>query len=183
MIKIGNRVQYPMLLFIGISFINFSCYWEEKHNNESAYTEIIDNEMWNPRIIFTRTDKKMVEAKADKLYKQKDESAILVGNVEIDFYNNMGNHMSILYAESARINERNNNLSAEGNVYIVSDSGYTLTTNKIDWDNNYKMIVAKDSVMFTNTKGDTLYGIGFESDSDLEEWKIFNIFGIGRPGL
>lgn len=183
MIKIGNRVQYPILLLLGISFTNISCYLEETKQNKSTNTEIIDNEIWNPRIILTRTDKKMVEAQSEKLYKQENQSALLVGNVEIDFYNNMGKHMSILYADSARINERNNNLSAQGNVYVVSDSGYTLTTNKIDWDNSYKMIVAKDSVMFTTSEGDTLYGIGFESDSDLEEWKIFNIFGIGRPGL
>ena len=56
-------------------------------------------------------------------------------------------------------------------------------TNKIDWDNSYKMIVAKDSVMFTTSEGDTLYGIGFESDSDLEEWKIFKLFGIARDGI
>lgn len=183
MIKTGNSIQYLMLLLLGVSFTNISCYSEEKQQNESVYAEVVDNEIWNPRIILTRTDKKMVEAESDKLYKQKDESAILVGNVEIDFYNNMGKHMSILYADSARINEKNNNLSAQGNVYVVSDSGYTLTTSKIDWDNNYKMIIAKDSVMFTTSEGDTLYGIGFESDSDLEEWKIFNIFGIGRPGL
>ena len=183
MIKTGNSMQCLMLLALGVSFTNISCYSEKKQHNKSAYVEVVDNEIWNPRIILTRADKKMVEAESDKLYKQKDESAILVGNVEIDFYNNMGNHMSILYADSARINERNNNLSAQGNVYVVSDSGYTLTTNKIDWDNNYKMIIAKDSVMFTTLEGDTLYGIGFESDSDLEEWKIFNIFGIGRPGL
>ena len=139
--------------------------------------------MWNPYIILTNKEKKMVEAKSSKLYKQKDKSALLVGKVEIDFYNDSGNHMSILYADSARINERNSNLSAQGNVYVVSDSGYTLRTNKIDWDNSYKMIIAKDSVMFTTNEGDTLYGIGFESDSDLEEWKIFSIFGIGRPGF
>ena len=62
---------------------------------------------------------------------------------------------------------------ANGNVYVVSDSGYTLTTNEILWDNRYKMIVAEDSVMFTTTKGDTLYGVGFESDMDLEQWRIF----------
>ena len=42
------------------------------------------------------------------------------------------------------------------------------------------MIVAEDSVMFTHPEGDTLYGIGFESDIDLERFKIFKPFGIIR---
>ena len=69
-------------------------------------------------------------------------------------------------------NEISNNLKANGNVYVVSDSGYTLLTSEILWDNRYKMIVAEDSVMFTTTEGDTLYGVGFESDMDLTKWKI-----------
>ena len=183
MIKIVKGLQFPTLLLLGISFTNISCYSEEVIQNKNSSAEIIENEIWKPLIILTRKDKKMVKAQSDKLYKKRDKSALLVGNVEIDFYDNMGRHMSILHADSAMINETNNDLSALGNVYVVSDSGYTLTTEKLDWDNSYKLIVAKDSVMFTTSGGDTLYGVGFESDSDLEEWKIFNPFGIGRPGL
>ena len=101
----------------------------------------------------------------------------------IDFFNDKGKHLSILYSDSARINEHSNDLMASGNVNVVSDSGYTLITQKIVWDNSYKMIVAEDSVMFTTTEGDTLYGVGFESDSDLEEWRIFRPFGITRKGI
>jgi hypothetical protein len=91
--------------------------------------------------------------------------------------------MSILYSDSARINEQSNNLYANGNVFVVSDSGYTLTTSEILWDNRYRMIIAEDSVMFTTTDGDTLYGVGFESDMDLESWKISRPFGIVRDGI
>ena len=103
--------------------------------------------------------------------------------MEIDFYNDQGEHISILYADSARINERTNDLNANGNVYVVSDSGYTLTTRQITWDQSYKMIVSEDSVMFTTSYGDTLHGVGFESDSDLEEWRIFKPVGISPESL
>ena len=102
---------------------------------------------------------------------------------EIDFYNDTGDHISMLFADSARINEQNNDLKANGNVYVVSDSGYTLTTHEIIWDNSYRMIIAEDSVMFTTSAGDTLYGVGFESDSDLEEWRIYKPVGIARDGI
>ena len=145
--------------------------------------EIMENEIWNPDIILTRKENKVVKAKSDKLYKGKDDWARLIGNVEVDFFNEEGQHISKLYSDSAKINQINNNLKASGNVSVISDSGYTLLTHSIIWDNNYQMILAKDSVMFTTSEGDTLNGIGFESDSDLEEWRIYKPFGVTREGI
>ena len=171
---------------ITIVFIIFplciSCSKMESSNNNSS-EELKETEIWNPVIILTRKEAKLVEAKSEKLYKNTNEMALLVGNVVVDFYNDEGDHISILYSDSARIDEQNNNLNANGNVYVISDSGYTLTTSELLWDNRYEMIVAEDSVMFTHPEGDTLYGIGFESDSDLERFKIFRPFGIIREGI
>ena len=163
--------------------LSLACHPIAEKEVASSSEEIMENEIWNPRIILTRKEKNLVKAKADKLYKQQDEAALLVGNVEIDFFNDQGDHISILYADSARINEKNYDLNANGNVYVISDSGYTLTTLKIIWDNSYKMIMVEDSVMFTTSDGDTLYGVGFESDSDLEEWRIFKPIGIAREDI
>ena len=171
---------------ITIFFIIFplciSCSNIESSNNNSS-EELKENEIWNPVIILTREETKLVKAQSEKLYKNINEMALLVGNVVVDFYNDEGNHISILYSDSARIDEQNNNLHANGNVYVVSDSGYTLTARKLLWDNRYEMIVAEDSVMFTHPAGDTLYGVGFESDIDLERFKIFRPFGIIREGI
>ena len=40
------------------------------------------------------------------------------------------------------------------------------------------LLCTEDSVMITTLEKDTLYGIGFESDSDLENWKILNPSGV-----
>ena len=183
MMKKVMGMKYSLVLLLGLSFIGFSCQSIADKEDESVSKEMIENEIWNPIIILSRKENKMIQAKSTKLYKQKNESALLIGNVEIDFFNDSGAHISILYADSARINEHSNDLNASGNVYVVSDSGYTLSTSKIVWDNSYKMIVAKDSVMFTTYEGDTLYGVGFESDSDLEEWRIYKPIGISRKGI
>ena len=171
-----------ILIFFMIVPLCISCRKIESSNNNSS-EELKENEIWNPVIILTREETKLVKAKSEKLYKNTNEMALLVGNVVVDFYNDEGDRISILYSDSARIDEQNNNLYANGNVYVVSDSGYTLTTNRILWDNPYEMIVAEDSVMFTHIEGDTLYGIGFEADIDLERFKIFRPFGIIREGI
>mgnify|MGYP005636629709 CR=1 FL=1 len=178
-------MQQIMKLVINLIMVSLfiSCAGKADSKNDGFSEELIENEIWNPVIILTREETKLVKAKSKKLYKNSNEMALLVGNVVVDFYNDEGEHISILYSDSARIDEQNNNLYANSNVYVVSDSGYTLTTNRILWDNRYEMIVAKDSVMFTHTAGDTLYGVGFESDIDLEQFKIYRPFGIIREGI
>ena len=178
-------MKYPTisLLTFSLVFICISCHSTTDTESKNSSEETMENEIWDPVIILTRKENKMIIAKSQKLYKQKNESALLIGNVKVDFFDDAGKHISILYSDSARINEHSNDLNANSNVYVVSDRGYTLTTSKIVWDNSYKMIVAEDSVMFTTSEGDTLYGIGFESDSDLEEWRIFKPFGITREGI
>ena len=176
-------IKYERLLFFSLIFFILSCSSDLESKRNSKFIDAIsDNEMLEPYIVLTRRENKLIEARSKKLY-NKDESALMVGEVVVDFYNEEGLHISKLFADSARINEKNHDLKATGNVYIISDSGYTLSTSNIIWDDSYRMILAQDSVMFTTIHGDTLYGLGFESDSDLEEWKIFKPIGVTREGL
>ena len=173
---------FPLYLMVSLLSC-FSCHSLSETNTNKSSIKVMDNEMWNPLIILTQKEKKIVKARSEKLYKNNNDLALLVGDVEVDFYNEEGSRISMLYADSARINERTNDLNAIGNVFVVSDSGYTLSTNQLSWNNGYKMIMSEDSVTFTTSEGDTLHGVGFESDSDLEEWRIFKPFGITRKGI
>ena len=144
-------------------------------SNTSMFNE---NEIENPEIIISRENTRIVKAVSKHLMKNGNEDALLTGNVKADFYNDLGEHVSILYSDSAKINQRTNNLRATGNVHVESDSGFTLYANSILWDNQYKIIESKDSVMFTTIEGDTMYGVGFESDMDLTKWKIYKPNGV-----
>ena len=86
----------------------FSCSRVEI-NDDNFSKELNENEIWNPVIILSREETKIIRAKAEKLYKNTNAMALLVGNVAVDFYNEKGNHISILYSDSALINEQNNN--------------------------------------------------------------------------
>ena len=177
------RRTIRMIVWLILASLFIACSNRGESDNSDSTEELIENEIWNPLIILSREESRVVAAKAEKLYQNSNELALLVGNVEVDFFSEEGNHISILYSDSAQINEQSNNLHANGNVFVVSDSGYTLTTSKILWDNRYRMIIAEDSVMFTTTEGDTMYGVGFESDMDLDQWRIFRIYGVTREGI
>jgi len=165
-----------MIFFVLIFLMGCAETGEEvARRNTSMFNE---NEIENPEIIISRENTRIVKAVSKHLMKNGNEDALLTGNVKADFYNDLGEHVSILYSDSAKINQRTNNLRATGNVHVESDSGFTLYANSILWDNQYKIIESKDSVMFTTTEGDTMYGVGFVSDMDLTKWKIYKPNGV-----
>ena len=137
-----------------------------------------DNEISNPKIKIFQEHNKVIYATANRLLKNEGKDAILVGDVISKFFNDSGIHISTLYSDSAIVESFSNNLRAFGNVKVVSDSGYTLFSDKIYWNNQYKLVTSDDSVMFTNSYRDTMYGVGFESDMDLTRSKIFKPFGV-----
>ena len=69
-------------------------------------------------------------------------------------------------------------MKASGNVVAVSDSGITLYTNTLTWSSREEKLRTKDNIMITTEKADSLYGVGFESDSDLKNWRILNPCGV-----
>ena len=165
-----------MIFFVLIFLMGCTETGEEvARRNTSMFNQ---NEIENPEIIISRENTRIVKAVSKHLMKNGNEDALLTGNVKADFYNDLGEHVSILYSDSAKINQRTNNLLATGNVHVESDSGFSLYSNSILWDNQYKIIESKDSVMFTTTEGDTMYGVGFESDMDLTKWKIYKPTGV-----
>jgi len=150
--------------------------------NENHYEELVDHpdhESWDVRITITNAGIKRAYIEADYLEQYNDKHFIsLEKNVKIDFYDADEKRISNLSADKAEINERTNFLRAINNIIVESDSGVTLFTDTLSWDNARELIFTKDSVMITTETNDTLYGIGFESDVNMERWKILKPRGV-----
>ena len=167
-----------MIWFL-ISLFFFSCSSPDFSNLDiEGVNDFDNNEISNPRIIITRENVPLVKATSKKLIKNEKANAILRWSVVANFFNEEGIQISQLTSDSAHIDHRTNNLHAYGNVKVVSDDSVKLFSHSILWDNHYKLITSHDSVMFTSSSNDTMYGIGFESDMDLTEWKIKKPRGI-----
>ena len=150
--------------------------------NENNYEELVDSpdqESWDVRITITNAGVKRTFIKADYLEQYNDKrSIVLEKNVNIDFYDIEERHISNLSADKVEINERTDFLRAIDNIIVESDSGVTLFTDTLSWDNEQELIFTDDSVMITTETNDTLYGIGFESDINMERWKILKPRGV-----
>ncbi len=142
-----------------------------------------DQESWGVEITLTDEGIKRAVVVADHLEKYNERQFIMLeNNVVVDFYDNTESHTSRLTAERAEIEEQSNFMRAMGQVVVVSDSGVTLYTDTLAWDNELELIYTDDSVMVTTELQDTLYGVGFESDVRLEYWKITQPSGVTDRG-
>lgn len=138
-----------------------------------------DQESWEVSIILT--DQGMIRAKIRSGHLEKyneKEFIMLDSSVTVDFFDSDEKHTSILTSNKAEVDQSSNDMKAIGNVVAVSDSGISLYSNTLVWDSKNEKLRTKDKIMITTLEKDTLYGIGFESDSDLENWKIINPSGV-----
>ena len=143
-----------------------------------------DQESWESTVTISREGQLVAKASSLRMVQyDRQNLAHLFGEVEVDFYNSDGEHVSRMKADSADINMLTNNMDAFGDVVIHSDSGLVLHTQVLNWSNEYDMISTPESVMFATPELDTSHGIGFESDVDLTHWKIFRPSGVTNRGL
>ena len=169
--------QFSLLLI----FLLFNCS-SPVNNTEQNITNDIekpDQRSWNVDISISHLGKLQANIRADYLEQYSEKSSIfLENNVHIDFYNNDEKLITSVFADKARINEKINFLQATDNIIVQSDSGVTLFTDTLTWDNEREVIFTEDSVMITTEANDTLYGIGFQSDINMEQWKILKPRGV-----
>ncbi|NQV29394.1 MAG: LPS export ABC transporter periplasmic protein LptC [Candidatus Marinimicrobia bacterium] len=139
---------------------------------------IPSQESWNPIIRINSVGKENVQARAAYSAQYDDPKEILfIGKVRLDFFDLDGNHSSVMTADTGRIDDARHLFTARGNVFVESDSGMTLSTNIMYWHEEREIIYTDQPIVFT-TKTDTLYGIGFESDANLQNWTITRPTGV-----
>ena len=165
-------------IYIVVLILIISCSKQSTENLPSR-EGLPDQESWSVNIILT--DQGLIRAKirAGHLEKYNEREFILLdSNVTVDFFDKDEQHTSILKSNKAEVNQSSNDMKAVGNVVAVSDSGISLFSETLFWDSKNEKLRTKDEIMITTLDQDTLYGIGFESDSDLENWKIINPSGV-----
>ena len=157
----------------------FACQSNELQRSGETRQGRPDAESWDAIITLTNKGAKRGIIRSGHLEKYNDKEFILLDqNVDADFFNEEEVFTTNLKSLVAEIDEEEDFLVAIGNVVVVTDSGVTLFTDTLSWDNQKEKVFTSDSVIFITEKKDTLYGIGFESDIELNNWKILQPTGV-----
>ena len=160
-------------------FFIFGCQVSELERSGKSRQGLPDAESWNATITLTNKGAKRAVIRAGHLEKYNERQYILLDEeVDADFFNENEIYTTNLKSKIAEVDEEEDFLIAIGNVIVVSDSGVTLFTDTLSWDNVREKVYTDDKVIFITEEQDTLYGIGFESDVELDNWKILKPTGV-----
>jgi len=143
----------------------------------------LQQEGWNSVILISSSGR--LQARVQYAHMVQHENSRLIhfdGGVGVDFYGENGRHSSRLDSEKGLYDEESQDVTGMGRVVVVSDTGITLQTERLRWIQKKEKIVSDTHVIFVQ-EGDTLYGVGFESDSDLKNWELKTPSGIRRQGI
>ncbi len=134
--------------------------------------ELPQQELHDAQITFYEEDRLNAVLQAGRIRKfERTAMVLLDSGVIMDFYNEQGQHTTRLWADSGRTDEVRREMEAMGHVVAKSDSGQTLETSRLRWDNRSRQVRSDVNVKLS-TPSDTIYGIGFLADEHLRNWKI-----------
>ena len=172
------------MLFPIILAVLFSSCTKQSVENTNSREGLPDQESWGVNIILSDQGIMRAEIESGHLEKYNEKEFILLNNnVKVDFFDANENHTSVLTSRQAEDDQKSNDMKAFGNVVVVSDSGITLYSETLSWKSKDEKLQTKEQIMITTLDNDTLYGIGFESDSDLKNWRIIEPSGVTERKL
>ena len=165
--------------FLLIIFVSPSCSTSNSKGTGEKRDGRPDQESWGVTISMTDAGLQRALVQAGHLEKFNDRLYILLDQkVEVDFFDLEEKHTSRLTSQLAEVDEKSDFMRAIQNVVVKSDSGVTLYTDTLSWDLSLEMIYTDSQVRITTEKQDTLYGVGFESDVQMNHWKILHPSGV-----
>jgi LPS export ABC transporter protein LptC len=175
---------FKKILCCSVVLLCLGCRSQDQQTVTPPNYEGPDQEGWNSRITVTsngRTSAIVQYSHMEKYSKRRETK--FDGGIVVDFFNTAGQHTSNLVSERGVLYEESNDVEALGNVVVVSDSGMTVRTQRLRWDNTRQKIVSNDFVTITTAENDTLYGKGFQSDQNLKQWSIGKPSGVSQKKI
>ncbi len=172
------NMRATAIIFILFSVVMLFCHCGRQEPSSAKAPTLVDEafpdqEGWNSSVTSTKNGKLEAVVEYGHMMRYAKKNRILFDQgVRVDFFDVDGRKRSQLTADSGELNEVSNDIMAIGNVRVVSDTGITLFSEKLAYNQKTEKIYSDVEVMLITQKGDTLYGLGFESDKQLHVWRI-----------
>jgi LPS export ABC transporter protein LptC len=173
-----RKFIFSSFIFVLI-ILSISC--EEKLRPSVTSTgsgkNLPSQESWNARIVFSDSGRISAILRAGHIAIYEDRRyTVLDSNITVDFYDEHGAHSSVLTAKRGRVNDVTHDFEAYENVVVVSDSGGTLKTEELFWD-NARALIHTDKFVDIVSPTEHIQGEGLESDQNLKHYTIKKVTG------
>ncbi|MBN1480617.1 LPS export ABC transporter periplasmic protein LptC [candidate division KSB1 bacterium] len=182
--KYKKYKKYVWLLFFTVIVVQCSRD-ESTVMDKTESKRFPDQEIWDFEAKTTTNGKLEALIQAGHMQRFSKESLMLFHDgVHVDFYDDQGEHASVLTADKGEYDMETENVKASGNVVVVSDSGITLYTEELFYNRESDRIVSNTHVKVETDEGHILHGVGFESDAQMEFWEIRQPYdGVAPKGV
>ena len=140
-----------------------------------------------PQMLFTDTtlldsyDKGVLNWRLKTAYLERwaDKEVVTVRPVFVDIYDSVGERVAFLRADSGSLDMKFTYVYAYGHVYALTPKGASVRADSLLWNKKDNLVKTASYVRVVSEDGDVLQGVGFESDAQLDNWKILsNVTGI-----
>ena len=142
--------------------------------------DIPTQESWNATITFTDSGRVTGILHAGHIAMFADKRfTLLDSSITVDFFDRNEKHTSVLTAKYGRVNDVTHDFEARDDVVVRSDSGTTLRTEELFW-NNATQKVTTPVFVDIQSPNEHIQGQGFESDQSLNHYTIFKVTGQAK---
>jgi LPS export ABC transporter protein LptC len=137
-------------------------------------------ESWNSTITFTDSGRVTAILRAGHISMFPERrTTLLDSGITVDFFDEHGSHTSVLSSRQGIVDDRTHDFEAHEHVVVVSDSGTTLRTESLFWDNTHRKVHTPAFVDIVSPE-EHIQGQGFESDQGLKRYTIFRVTGEAK---
>lgn len=171
-----NTKGFIIFAIISVSVLS-SCDDKFKPTQTNINTEDAPSqESWNSTVVFSDSGytKAILKAGHISVYSGKGYTLIDSGAV-VDFYKDRVK-VSTLEGRKGKIDDRTKDIEIYDSVVVVNNEGSELKTQKLLWTNKTQK-VSSDQFVSIKTPSEIIEGVGFESDQNLKNYKIYKVSG------
>jgi len=165
-------------------FVVASCTEQQQTPPETEMVKMPDQEGWDSTIRATKKGRLEAIVRYGHMKRYNDQKRIFFDQgITVDFYGHNESLESTLRARKGELDEKSNDVQASGNVVVESDTGITLFTEELFYDQQAQLIISNREVAIITADQDTLYGQGLRSNPQLTEYTLFRLHGKAHRGV
>ena len=165
-----------LLLFLLVIFLTSCDEKLEPPKTDINPLDIPDQESWNSTVSFSDSGNVVAILDAGYMGHFEGKGYIKIDSgAKVDFYKN-GQVVSTLTGKHGLVLDSTKDIEILDSVVVINKEGSILKTEKLFW-NNKEQRVYSDKFVSIKTPTEDIQGIGFESDQNLQNYRIYKVTG------
>lgn len=159
------------LLVVACALVLAGCNAVPKANPTSSRGEMPDQEVTD--FVLTETDAGRPEwtLYANWAATYTVRNVVVARDIRVDFFDDTGARSSELTARQGEIQQLTRDMTARGNVVLLTTEGTRMTTEELHFSNE-RQLITSDTLVRIERPGETLQAVGFTSDPALKHFEF-----------